>query len=194
MNLNREIGAKKEVYPSKKSINLCYQEEVSTTVSTMALWIVFGLVVLLLLTKILVIDLLTERNEALAKLEKVQTALDRQLEILEDYDEVAEEYARYSYKLLVDALPEQDRLEILATLEETVFKDGGMSNVSITGNVIKLSFKGLNLDECAQLIADLYGYEMVQDVLISNQTGSADGTYMGNVTITLKTKVAGGEQ
>lgn len=194
MDLNMEIGKKKDIYPSKKSINLCYQEEASSMVSSLMLKLVFAVLVLVFMVKIFVVDVISERNEALKKLEHIQSTLDTQMLLIQDYDKVVEEYSRYSYKVLIDALPTQDRLEILAMLENTVYKNGGMSSISIVGNVITLDFSGLNLDECAQLIADVQKYDMVQTVVISNQTGSADGTYEGNLSITLKDKNAGGEQ
>ena len=188
MDLNREIGKKRDIYPSKKSINLCYQEEASTVVSSMLLKIIFAVLLLVVVVKIFVFDVIAERNEAKEQLEAIQSTLDAQLVLLQDYDKVVEEYSRYSYKVLIDALPTQDRLEILEMLENTVYVDGGMSNISIAGNVITLNFSGLNLDECAQLIAEIQAYEMVESVLISNQTGNADGTYQGNLSITLKAK------
>ena len=194
MDLNMEIGKKKDIYPSKKSINLCYQEEASSMVSSLMLKLVFAVLVLVFMVKIFVVDVISERNEAREQLEKIQSTLDAQMLLIQDYDKVVEEYSRYSYKVLIDALPTQDRLEILAMLENTVYKNGGMSNISIAGNVITLDFSGLNLDECAQLIADVQKYDMVQTVVISNQTGSADGTYEGNLSITLKDKNTGGEQ
>lgn len=194
MNLNMEIGKKKDVYPSKKSINLYYYEDVSTKVSTIVLNVIFIGVVLLFLIKILLVDVIMDKHDALEKVEEIQKALDRQLVAIEDYDEVAEEYARYSYKILVDDMKITDRIEILEMLENTVFADGQISNVSVSGYTISLSFAGLNLDECAQLITNLQSYEMVDSVVISHQAGSADGTYEGNITITLVGAESGGEQ
>lgn len=194
MNLNMEIGKKKEVYPSKKTINLYYQEDVSSKISSLVLDIVFVVVVVFGIFKIAFFDIISERNDAQEKVELIQKTLDQQLVILEDFDEVADEYARYSYKILVDEIKHQDRIEIMSMLENTVFKNGNISNVSISGNMVSLSFRGLNLDECAQLIADIQSYEMVENVVISNQTGNANGTYEGNVTISVSKQVAGGEQ
>lgn len=194
MNLNMEIGKKKEIYPSKKTINLYYQEDVSSKISTLVLDIVFVVVVVFAILKVAVFDIVAERNDALEKLERLQHTLDQQMVALEKYDEVADEYARYSYKFLVDGIEYQDRMEVLSMLENTVFKDGNISNVSIAGNKVSLSFKGLNLDECAQLIAEIQSYEMVENVEISNQTGSSNGTYEGNVTISVKKLKAGGGQ
>lgn len=198
MNLNMEIGKKKNVYPSKKSINLYYQESASTKFSTLVLDIVFVVVVVAALLKVFLFDVIADKNDALAKVEKLQRSLDQQTAAIAEYDDVAEEYARYSYQILVDDMNQQDRLQILTMLENTVFTKGGISNISITDNIISLSFVNLNLDECAQLIKDIQSYEMVETVEISNQQGNADGTYEGNVKIVLvheeKAESDGGEQ
>ena len=186
MNLNMEIGKKKEVYPSKKSINLYYQEDVSTRLSTIALDILFVVVVVLGLAKFLVVDVLVERNEAVSKLETVQAQVESQMKEIEDYDEVSAEYVRYSYKILVDEQGLHDRLDVLDMLENTVYKNSGITNVSIVGNVVSLNFAGLDLNETAQLIQEIQSYDMVSSVQVNNQTGNtSDGTYSGNMIITL---------
>lgn len=186
MNLNMEIGKKKEVYPSKKSLNLYYQDDVSTRLSTIALDILFVVVVVLGLAKFLVVDVLAERNEAVAKLDAVQSQVELQLKEIADYDEVSGEYVRYSYKILVDEQGLNDRLEVLDMLEKTVYKNSGITNVSIVGNVVSLNFSGLDLNETAQLIQEIQSYEMVSSVQVNNQTGNTnDGTYSGNMVITL---------
>lgn len=198
LNLNMEIGKKKDLYPSKKTINLCYQEKASSQILSILIRVLFVVLLVAVVLKLFVVDYIAERNEARKEVEQLQSILDMQLIAIQDYDEVAEEYARYSYKLLVDALVTQDRLDILAMLEDTVFQNGGMSNVTISGNVVSLSFRGLNLDECADLLADIQAYEMVESVVISNQEGSIGGTYQGNLSIRLKPKSveknAGGER
>lgn len=187
MNLNMEIGKKKEVYPSKKSLNLYYQEDVTTRLSTIALDILFVVVVVLGLAKFLVVDILTERNDAVTKLEKVQAQVESQMKEIEDYNELHAEYVRYSYKILVDEQGLNDRLDILNMLENTVYKNSGITNVSITGNVVSLNFGGMDLNETAQLIQEIQSYEMVASVQVNNQTGNTyDGTYSGNMVITLK--------
>ena len=194
MDLNIEIGKKKSVYPSKKTINLFYQEDISTKISTVALEIIFAVVVIVALAKVFVFDLLMEKNEALEDLKRIERSVEQQMVVIADYDKVSEEYFRYSYKILVDALEDQDRLEILSIIENTMFKDGQISNISITGNVATISFKGFKLDETAKLIEDMQTYDIVESVLVSNLTGAINGKYEGNLTITLKAKNGGGEQ
>lgn len=189
IDLNMEIGGKKKaVYPSKKTINLYQQESTSTRMSTIILDIIFVVVVVIGLAKLLVVDVLVERNEALAKAESLQAQLDQQMVALEDYNEINEEYVRYSYKVLVDAQGLQDRLVILEMLENTVFEDSNITNVTISGNAVSLSFSGFDLNKTAQLLQEIESYDIVSSVKVNNQSGNtADGTYSGSMVITLNT-------
>ena len=194
MQLDFQIGKKKDVYPSKKSINLYYGDENATKWTTIALDVLLVAVLILGLAKVLVFDLLSEHDAALAKVENAQVQLAMQNATLEDFDEVSEEYARYSYGILVDALKLHDRMEVLEMLENTVFADSGITSISISGNVISLGVSGMNLDATAQLIEKIQSYSIVESVQINNQNGSG-GTYNGSMVIVLTDlQAAGGEQ
>lgn len=193
MQTEFHIGKKKDVYPSKKTINLYYKESDSTKISTIVLDVLFVVVVLFGLAKFLVIDVMIERNDALEKLESAQRHLDQQMEAIADYDEISNEYARYSYVILADAQGVHDRTVILEMLEETVFQKSTVSNVSIVGNVVTLNYSGLDLNGTAQLIEQIESYAIVASVQVNNQTGSiGSGSHSGNMVITLTE--AGGEQ
>lgn len=201
MQTDIQIGKKKDVYPSKKTLNLYQKEDKTTKASTIALDVLFVLVVVLWMGKILLFDVLSDKNDAMEKVEEAQRYLDNQLHILEDYDAVSEEYIRYSYNILVDELNLHDRMDVLAILEETVFAQSDIANMSISDNVIAVSFDGLNLNGTAQLIEKIQSYEKVESVSIQNQSGGKDGTYSGDMIITLvpiaeegTDVVTGGEQ
>lgn len=185
MQTEIQIGKKKDVYPSKKTLNLYQKEDATTKASTIALDILFVLVVVIGLSKILVFDVLSDKNAAVKKVEDAQRYLDSQTQILEDYDAVSSEYIRYSYNILVDALHLQDRMDVLGMLEETVFAESNIASMSITDNVIAVTFDGLNLNGTAQLIERIKTYENVESVSIQNQSGGNEGTYSGDMIITL---------
>lgn len=193
---NMEIGKKKDVYPSKKSINLYYSVNDSKKISTIVIDVVFVLVLVLGIAKFFVFDVIAEKNAAYEKLQSAQELLAVQEEALKDFDEVSEEYSRYSYKILVDGLGLHDRMAVLDMLENTVFNQASISSVSINDNKISLNVDGMGLDEIAQLIAELQSYEMVEFVEITNQSGNGE-SFSGNMSITLTTLIeteAGGEQ
>lgn len=201
MQTEIQIGKKTDVYPSKRTLNLYQKTDPTTKASTIALDILFVLVVVVGLSKVLLFDVLADKNDAVKKVEEAQRYLDGQLQVLEEYDAVSGEYIRYSYNILVEDLKLHDRMDVIAMLEETVFAESNIVSMSISDNVIAVTFDGLNLNGTAELIRKIQAYENVESVLIENQSGANNGKYSGNMIITLvplaeetATQETGGEQ
>ena len=91
---------KKNNIPSKKVINLYYKEDKTTRPSTIALYVLFILVVMLAVGKVAVYDKMLELEDAKAVLAKNQAHLDEQMAYLADYKEVSSQYSRYSFSYL----------------------------------------------------------------------------------------------
>lgn len=157
-------GTKKDTYPTKNTINLYYKEDKTTRPSTIALYVLFFAVVLLALAKLLIFDMLIVLNDKKVTYEKNQSYLENQLVYLKDYNEINDEYNRYSFSYLTEDEVVCDRLEVVAMLEETVFKQATADSVIVTENVVSLSYQGLNLEETASLVKALEEYEIVEKV------------------------------
>ena len=74
-------GKKKNTYPSKKVINLYYKEDKTTRPSTIALYVLFILVVLLAVVKVGVFDLLEKLDEAESEYLASQKHLEEQMAV-----------------------------------------------------------------------------------------------------------------
>lgn len=174
-------GRKKDTYPTKSSINLYYKEDKTTRPSTIALYVLFFAVVLLAAGKLFVFDIMMELEGAKAQLAQNQSYLEKQMEYLADYNEVSSKYSRYTYSYLTEDERICDRIAVLNMLEETVFEKAYIDSFVITGNVVSLSFKGLNLQEAAALASQLQGYEIVEKVEVNTaslSTSSQDKASM----------------
>ena len=161
------IKKNKSKIPSKKVMNLYYKEDKTTRPSTIALYVLFLLVVMLAVGKVAVYDLMVKLEDEQAKLVQNQALLDSRLEYLTDYKEVSSEYSRYSYSYLTAEEKLCDRIDILDMLESTVFTQAKMESLIITEDVVTLSFKGLNLQETAALAKQIEGYEIVDNVAVN---------------------------
>lgn len=193
LDLNAPItGKKKDVYPSKKTINLYYKEDKTTRPSTIALYALFIAVVLLAVSKVIVFDRLDELSKVQIEAEELQAHYDAQMETLRDYKEVSSQYSRYSFSYLREDEILCDRMDILAMLEQTVFVYGKVDTVSITEDVISINFTGTNLEETAQLVKLVEGYEIVSNVEVN--TATLNEEYATRMVITLVTAETGGEQ
>ena len=191
----------KNKLPSKKALNLYYKEDKTTRPSTIALYVLFILVVLLAVGKVAVYDKVMELEEARNALAVKQEHLDEQMAYLAEYKEVSSQYSRYSFSYLKSEEKVCDRIEILNMLENTVFEESQMESVIITENVVSLSFTGLNLEQTAWLAKKIEAYEIVESVAVNTATLNTykeeDETLVTKMVINLvseETEEAGGEQ
>lgn len=193
LDLNAPItGRKKDVYPSKQTINLYYKEDRTTRPSTIALYGLFIVVVLLAISKVVVFDRMDELAKVQDQVEDMQAHYDEQIAKLKEYKDISSQYSRYSFSYLREDEILCDRMDVLQMLEQTVFLYGSVDTVSITEDVVSINFTGTNLEETAQLVKLVEGYEIVSHVEVS--TATLNEEYATRMVITLVGTEAGGEQ
>lgn len=189
-------GNKKDSYPTKSTINLYYKEDKTTRPSTIALYVLFFAVVALAFCKLFVFDILMELDRAQTELAKNEAYLQTQMKYLEGYNDVSSQYSRYSYSYLTEDEMLCDRMEVLKMLEETVFKQSEIETVVVTGDVVSLSFTGLNLEETALLVQEIQGYDIVEKVDVNtaslNSSSSEKNNLATKMVITLVNEEKGG--
>ena len=178
------FGNKKDGYPTKTTINFYIKENKSSSFSTAFLYLLFGAVVLLALAKMTVFDLLADLNKEKAAYNKNQTVLENNLEALAGFDEVNQEYNRYSYSYLAETDKVQDRMDILDMLDKTIFKDSTVMSIVISDNIVSVSLTEIDLEGTSELAKKLEEYDIVESVSVN--TASFGGTYTSNMLIQLK--------
>lgn len=189
------FAKKKDNYPTKTTINLYYKEDKSAGISTFTLYVIFIAVILLALSKLFVFDLIGELNTAEKTYERNQATLDSYMSTLADYNEVNDEYNRFSYSYLTEQELIQDRMEVLKVLEATIFAKSNVQSVSISDSVISVNLTDIDLEETSQLAKSIESYDMVDSVTVN--TASYGGTYTTRMVITLVPageETTGGEQ
>ena len=169
------VKKNKNKIPSKKVMNLYYKEDKTTRPSTIALYVLFILVIMLAVAKVAVYDLVVKFEDEKAKLAENQALLAAQTEYLADYKEVSSKYSRYSYSYLTAEERLCNRIDILDMLEETVFAETTTDSVVISDDVVSLNFKGLNLEDTAKLVAKLEKYEIVESVAVNTSSLNDSG-------------------
>lgn len=184
IDLNAPItGKKKDVYPSKKTINLYYKEDKTTRPSTIALYVLFIAVVLLAVSKVVIFDRMDELAKVEAQLVEKQNHYEEQMANLKEYKEISSQYSRYSFSYLRDDEKLCDRIAVLEMLEETVFAHSNVENVAITADVVSVNLSGTNLEETAKLVQMVEGYDIVSHVEVNTATFQED--YATRMLITL---------
>ena len=182
--LARKGGRKKEVYPTKRTMNLYFKQDRTTAPATAALYILFVLVVLLGLSKVLIYDPWTELNQMEAQalaLEEQQAEYQLQLR---DYQDVLERYVRAAPTQ--EELDQVDRLEILDLIDSAVRPEAAISQVTIQGDQVLLSFSGVTLGEAAELVARLSDSPLVSQVSVDTAASARENQSEVDVTVYFK--------
>ena len=161
----------KKVYPSKKMINLAMKDAPSIKFG-----VAFPLILLILalagvFSKFAVIDRferVREAEAAVAALQSQKTSLEK---YTENYNDVQNEYVRYSTKWMTDAesgtVP---RMDMLALMEKELASSYRILDLAANGNVVSLKVAGGTLDEIAKVVTKLYAREDVTNVELSSAT------------------------
>jgi len=192
-DLNAPVtGKKKDVYPSKKTINLYYKEDKTSRPSTIALYALFIAVVLLAVSKVVVFDRLDELTKVEKKAKEMQAHYDEQMEKLKNFKEISSQYSRYSFSYLREDEILCDRMDVWNMLEKTVFAYAYVKNLTISEDVVSIYFEERNLAESADIVEMIKKYDFVSEVNVTVAT--YQGEYTTRMVITLVKPEAGGEQ
>ena len=164
---------KKAVYPTKTSMNLYYKPDRTTKPSTIALYVLFAVVIMLGLAKWMVYDLWVERVEAERARDAAMDEYNDVMLQLMDYNEVEMRYIRYSATDEEDAIV--DRLEVLELMEE-VAGHAGLYTITISGDRLTTQLTNVTLAQVSEIVKQLEASPMVSGTLVSTaSTTGADG-------------------
>lgn len=155
---------KKPVYPTKRRMNLYYKPDRTTYPSTVALYLLFALVVLLGLAKLLVYDVWMEYADARDALAAQQQQLDAVMAELADYDEVRREYSRYAATEAERELV--DRMAVLNLLQSTIQGRAVLSSVAISGRTALVDLADVTLTDTALIVKNLEASALVAGITV----------------------------
>lgn len=163
--------SKKSAYPVKTSMNLFYKPDRTTKPATVALYVLFALTCLLGLSKLLVYDLWMENQQAQRALASVQEQLNGAMAQLSDYNEVREEYSRYSATEEERALV--DRIQVLELLDGAA-GTARLDSVSISGDAAQVQLSGVTLAQTAEIVRALESSPMVASTVVNTAATTQD--------------------
>lgn len=165
---------KDTTYAAKTSMNLFYRPDRTTKPSTIALHVLFAVVLMMGLFKWLVFDVWMEKVAAEQALTAAQDELNSVLFQLTDYNEVRERYFRYGATDEERSLV--DRMEVLAMLENAVGY-ARMDSVFINGDQVQIQLSNVTLTEVADIVSRLELSPLVEDTVVHTASkGTAGGS------------------
>lgn len=162
---------RKAAWPTKTSMNLYYKPDRTTKPSTIALYVLFALVVLLGLSKFLVYDVWMEKQAAEEGLASAQAELNGTLARLTDYSEVQQRYFRYA------ATDEErklvDRMEVLAMLRAAA-GSAALDSIAISGSRVQVQLSNVTLAQTAEIVDRLEASPMVAGTVVNTAATTRD--------------------
>ena len=174
------MAGKKTVYPTKRSMNLYFKVDRTTAPATATLYVLFALAVLLALGKIMIYDFMMQEKQQENQLLSLEQRTVQQMQQLENYDQVLEDYIRS-----VPTQQEQDQpdvMELLSLIDTTIRPAARVSQVDIADNQVVISFSGVTLAQAADLVVRLEQSPLVDNTQVDTAS-STDGNQQVEVHV-----------
>lgn len=170
-DVRKLMGKKKTAYPTKRSMNLYFKVDRTTVPATAALYVLFAAAVLLGLGKIMIYDFVSQEKQLESQVLELEQRAAQQMQQLTSYDQVLEDYIR--------SIPTQqeqaqaDVMELLDLIDTTIRPTAQVSQVSISGNEVVISFSGVTLAQAADLVVRLEESPLVDNIQVDTASSTA---------------------
>ena len=174
----------KQTVPSKTTLNLVMKEKSALRLSRVIPAVLIIAVLALVIGKFAVADRCARLRAAEHELANRQATLRVLQASYADYDQVKEQYNRYTCEGFDNTIA--DRQEILDLLESDIIPYSETQSVSVTGNVFSTTLTGLTLNEVSTMIARLEANPLVDRVTVSTAGYNDDRSAAGGEAANLR--------
>ena len=168
------ISKKKAVQmPSKKTMNFARRQSNFHPKKVIPIILVI-LIVAAVLVKFGIMDPLDKKSAAYSELSYKQVQLAALNAKLADYDELEQEYGRYSYGWMNETeVSLVSRIDALNLVEKQIANKAVIKNMAVNNNVLTLNIKGITLKEASDMVAKLEMNDLVESAAVYNATAEA---------------------
>ena len=168
------ISKKKAVQmPSKKTMTFARRQSNFNPKKVIPIILVI-LIVAAVLVKFGIMDPLDKKSAAYSELSYKQVQLAALNAKLADYDELEQEYGRYSYGWMNETeVSLVSRIDALNLVEKQIANKAVIKNMAVNNNVLTLNIKGITLKEASDMVAKLEMNDLVESAAVYNATAEA---------------------
>lgn len=168
------ISKKKAVQmPSKKTMNFARRQSNFNPKKVIPIILVI-LIVAAVLVKFGIMDPLDKKTAAYSELSYKQVQLAALNAKLADYEELEQEYGRYSYGWMNETeVSLVSRIDALNLVEKQIANKAVVKNMAVNNNVLTLNIKGITLKEASDMVAKLEMNDLVESAAVYNATAEA---------------------
>ena len=155
-------------YPSKKTMNFVHhQSGINLKKLIPALVLVF--IIGVLFAKFAILDPLAKRDVALGELTDKQTQLALINGKLTGYEELAQQYGRYSYGWMNETEVNMvSRMDVLQLVEQEIATKAIIDNMAVNNNVLTLNIHGITLEQASTMVRSLEERGLVESAAVYN--------------------------
>lgn len=190
LELRKNGGNKNDTYPTKRKMNLYYKEDRTTWPATVALYVLFVIVVLIGLAKVLVYDRMVAVNDLKDQYGKIESQIANYQSELSDFEEIQNQYFRYS--ATEEEENQIDRMELLNLIDSAIRSSAKVQSVQIQDHVVLVQFSGITLSNTAGIVEKLETSELVESIQVD--TASTTETNSNVVNANLYINLVGNEE
>lgn len=190
LEFRKNGGNKNDTYPTKRKMNLYYKEDRTTWPATVALYVLFVIVVLIGLAKVLVYDRMVAVNDLKDQYGKIESQIANYQSELSDFEEIQNQYFRYS--ATEEEENQIDRMELLNLIDSAIRSSAKVQSVQIQDHVVLVQFSGITLSNTAGIVEKLETSELVESIQVD--TASTTETNSNVVNANLYINLAGNEE
>ena len=165
------ISKKKAVQmPSKKTMNFARRQSNFNPKKVIPIILVI-LIVAAVLVKFGVMDPLDKKSAAYSELSYKQVQLAALNAQLTGYEELEQEYGRYSYGWMNETeISLVSRIDVLNLVEKQIASKAVVKNMAVNNNVLTLNIYGITLKEASDMVAKLEQNALVESAAVYNAT------------------------
>ena len=152
--------------PSKKTMNFVHHTSSFNPKKVIPIAIVI-IILAAVFAKFGIMDQLDKKTEAYNKLAQRQETLSGKMNQLAGYDELAQQYGRYSYGWMSESeVNTVSRMDVLALVEQKISPASVIENIAVNGNVLSLNIHGITLEQASAMVKSLEESKMVSSATV----------------------------
>lgn len=154
--------------PSKKTMNFVHHQS-GINLKKLIPALVLVLIIGALFAKFAILDPLAKRDVALGELTDKQTQLALINGKLTGYEELAQQYGRYSYGWMNETEVNMvSRMDVLQLVEQEIATKAIIDNMAVNNNVLTLNIHGITLEQASTMVRSLEERGLVESAAVYN--------------------------
>ncbi len=192
--LSKEVKLKREIFPTKKTMNFVVDYETKTNRYSLIGFGIF-IVILALFTKYCVIDVIQKTNEIQSQYTTSNEQIDALNQQLQNYNEVEEKYNAMIGTFLTDSEKVcMNRTDLLKMIDEDVLPYASITNISMTNDSISVYTGLTDLNTISKVVDILQKDSRTNYVTVSRTTADSEDSSKVSATIEITCQTEGGNQ